>query len=83
MSKLKEQPGKDILVFGSADLVNALMRHGLIDEYRLIVFPIVVGAGKRLFADGLDTTVLKLVETKTFNSGAVVLTYRPAEKETQ
>jgi dihydrofolate reductase len=83
VSKLKEQPGKDLLVFGSADLVNALMRHGLIDEYRLIVFPIVVGAGKRLFADGLDTTVLKLVETKTFGSGAVVLTYRPAGKETQ
>jgi dihydrofolate reductase len=78
VSKLKEQPGKDILVFGSADLVNTLMKHGLVDEYRLMVFPIVLGSGKRLFGDGLDTTVLELVDTKAFDSGVVVLTYRPA-----
>jgi dihydrofolate reductase len=78
VAKLKQQPGKDILIFGSGDLVNALMKHGLIDEYRLMVFPIVLGSGKRLFGDGLDTTVLELVDTKVFDSGVVVLTYKPA-----
>ncbi len=81
VSRLKEQDGKDILIFGSAALVNALMPRNLIDEYRIMVFPVVVGNGKRLFADGIDTKVLTLVDTKTFASGAVVLTYRPAERE--
>jgi len=79
ISRLKQQPGKDILVFGSADLVNTLVEQDLVDEYRLMVFPVVVGSGKRLFADGIDTKVLTLVDMKTFASGAVVLTYRPAE----
>ncbi len=78
VSRLKQQPGKDILIFGSADLVNTLMRHDLIDEYRLMVFPVVVGSGKRLFGDGIDTKVLRLVETKTFGSGVVILSYQPA-----
>ena len=80
VSGLKQQPGKDIPVFGSGDLVNTLMHHDLIDEYRLMVFPIVVGSGKRLFGDGIETTVLELVDTKTFGSGVVVLSYRPAGK---
>jgi len=79
VSRLKQQPGKDILVFGSVSLVNTLMQHALIDEYRLMVFPIVVGSGKRLFEDGSGTTVLKLAESKTFDSGVVVLTYEPVE----
>ncbi len=83
VSRLKRQPGKDILIFGSADLVNTLMQRDLIDEYRLMVFPVVVGSGKRLFGDGSDTTVLRLVETKTFGSGVVVLTYQPAAKEAE
>ena len=78
--RLKQQPGKDILVFGSGELVNTLMQHGLIDEYRLMVFPVVVGSGKRLFEDGTDTKVLRLVGTETFTSGVVVLSYRPAEQ---
>ncbi len=81
--ELKRQPGKDILVFGSADLVNALMRRDLIDEYRLMVFPVVVGKGKRLFGDGIDTKVLDLVGTEIFVSGVVVLIYRPAGMETE
>src|SRR5215207_4798509 len=76
VSKLKRQPGKDILVFGSGDLVNTLTRHDLIDEYRLMVFPVVVGSGKRLFGDGGDKTALTLADTKTFGSGIVVLTYQ-------
>jgi dihydrofolate reductase len=61
--------------------VNTLMRHDLVDEYRLMVFPVVVGSGKRLFKDGSDTTVLRLVRTETFGSGVVVLSYRPATEE--
>ena len=76
VTKLKAQEGKDVLVFGSAKLVNALHRRGLIDEYRLMLFPVTVGSGKRLFAEG-EQKNLKLVETKTFSSGAVVLTYHP------
>ncbi|MBB6670362.1 dihydrofolate reductase family protein [Cohnella nanjingensis] len=78
ITKLKEQPGKDILVFGSCALVQTLHNLGLIDEYRLMVYPIVVGSGKRLFQDGLNQTVLKLTETKTFQTGVVVLTYQKA-----
>lgn len=77
ISRLKQQPGKDILVFGSADLVNTLVEHDLVDEYRMMIFPVVVGSGKRLFADGIDTKDLELVDTKVFGSGAVVLIYRP------
>jgi dihydrofolate reductase len=79
VSRLKQQPGKDILVYGSGDLVNTLMKHNLVDEYRLLVFPIVVGSGKRLFEGEIDTTVLELVDSKTFSTGVVCLTYRPAE----
>jgi dihydrofolate reductase len=77
VSKLKRQPGKDILIFGSGNLVYTLMRHDLIDEYWLMIFPIIVGSGQRFFADGIDEMVLELVDTETFGSGVVVLTYRP------
>jgi dihydrofolate reductase len=79
--KLKQQPGKDILVFGSCALVQTLIQLDLIDEYRLMVFPVLLGTGKRLFGDGIDKKVLKLSETKTFNSGVVVLTYQVEKKE--
>jgi dihydrofolate reductase len=83
VSRLKQEPGKDILIFGSGNLMNTLMRHDLIDEYRLMIFPIIVGSGKRLFRDGIDTTVLKLIDTTTFGSGVVVLSYQPAGKEAE
>ena len=79
--ELKRQPGGDIMVFGSGSLVNKLMHLGLIDEYRLMVFPVVLGSGQRLFEDGIEETVLELVGTDTFDTGVVVLTYRPAEKK--
>ncbi len=82
VSSLKQQLGQDILVFGSGDLVNTLMQHDLIDEYRLMVFPIIVGSGQRLFADGIDEMVLELLDKETFGSG-VVLTYRSAGKEVE
>jgi len=78
VAQLKQQPGQDILIYGSGGLVHTLMQHDLIDEYRLWVHPVVVGSGKRLFRDGSETT-LRLVDTKTFGSGVVVLAYRPGE----
>ncbi len=78
VSKLKQQPGQDILIYGSADLVHTLMQHDLIDEYRIMVHPVVVGSGKRLFKDGIETKVLRLVGTETFSSDVVVLSYQPA-----
>ncbi len=80
LTRLKQQPGGDILIGGSAALVNSLMHDGLIDEYRLMVYPIVVGSGKRLFDEGLATT-LQLVDAKTFETGVVVLTYQPAAQD--
>jgi dihydrofolate reductase len=59
------------------------MQHDLIDEYRLMVLPIVVGSGQRLFGDGSDTKVLRLIETKTFGFGVVVLSYGPAAEEAE
>lgn len=75
VSKLKLEDGRDILVIGSADLVHTLLQHDLIDEFRLMVFPVVLGSGKRLFRDGIASTTLRLAETKTFGSGVVVLSY--------
>lgn len=74
--KLKEQPGQTIYVDGSSVLVHTLAQHGLVDEYSLLVYPLVLGSGKRVFPDGLYTG-LKLVETKVFPSGVVLLRYEP------
>ena len=71
VSKLKQQTDGDLLVAGSAQLVQGLLDHGLVDELRLMVYPVVLGAGKRLFADGTDTSNWKVVETKP--AGAVVI----------
>jgi dihydrofolate reductase len=79
VTKLKQQPGQDLLIFGSGQPVNELMQHDLIDEYRLLVYPIVLGSGKRLFSDP-NKAALKLVETKTFSSGVVLLRYQPIRK---
>jgi dihydrofolate reductase len=78
VAKLKEQPGRDILIYGSGQLVNTLHPRGLIDEYRLMVFPVTLGQGKHLFGEGGDKTNLTLTDTKTTGSGVVVLTYEPA-----
>jgi dihydrofolate reductase len=80
IAELKRRPGGDILLFGSADLLNSLIHHDLIDEYRLMVFPVVLGSGKRLFHDAADVTHLRLADTRTFESGVTVLTYRPADQ---
>lgn len=77
--KLKEQPGKDIYVDGSSVLVHSLARAGLVDEYHLLVFSLVLGSGKRVFPDGYYSG-LKLVETKPFPSGVVLMRYQPDRK---
>ena len=74
---LKQQPGEDLLIYGSGDLVDELTRHGLIDEYRLMVHPVIVGSGKRIFND-LATTALHLSDTTITDTGVVVLTYTKA-----
>lgn len=80
VARLKEQPGGDILIAGSADLVNTLMEHELIDEYRLLVHPVVLRSGKRLFKEGRDVAHLRLVDSHAFGSGIVMLTYVPARR---
>jgi len=76
IKKLKQQNGKDILVFGSGILAHFLKENGLVDEYHLLVYPVVLGSGKRLFKDADDKNELKLVGTKTFSSGVVALNYK-------
>jgi dihydrofolate reductase len=78
IAKLKAQPGKSIVVTGSAVLAQSLMKHHLIDEYRLFVAPVVIGQGKHLFPDGSDMQPLKLAEVKPFSSGVVLLIYKRA-----
>lgn len=73
--KLKQKPGKNITIFGSPTLANSLIKLGLVDEYRLSVSPIILGEGKHLFKDVKDSTKLKLLEEKTFDSGAIALHY--------
>jgi dihydrofolate reductase len=75
VTALKEQEGPDILVAGSASLVRGLMVNDLVDEYRLMVFPIVLGSGKRLFEGEGDAATLRLVDVKPLPSGTVILTY--------
>ena len=75
--RLKQQSGGDIRLSGSAMLAQTLMQAGLVDEYWLLVHPVVRGRGKRLFADGMESADLKLVESNAFRSGAVLLRYAP------
>jgi dihydrofolate reductase len=78
VAKLKQQPGGDLLVQGSGTLVRTLMQRNLIDAYQLWVHPVVLGSGKRLFADGVAPTSLQLVDTRTSSTGVVALTYQAA-----
>ncbi len=81
ITRLKQQPGKNIAVIGSATLVQFLLQEDLLDELRLLVHPVVVGSGKRLFKDGGDLKRLQLVDSKTFRTGVLSLTYQPAPPE--
>jgi dihydrofolate reductase len=79
VAKLKEQPGMDIGVLGSGELVQSLMRHNLIDEYKLLIHPLVLGSGRRLFPEGSSFAKLRLTDSVTTTSGVVIATYQPAE----
>jgi dihydrofolate reductase len=79
LRRIKQEPGKNISITGSATLVRSLLRDGLVDELRLLVHPIVVGSGKRLFEEQDERLPLKLVESRTFSTGVLYLTYVPAD----
>ncbi len=78
--KLKSEPGKDLFIFGSAALSSAFMQHGLIDQYRLGVVPVVLGGGNPLFKPASHRITMKLIDTKTFSSGFAILRYQPASE---
>jgi len=78
VAELKKQPGKDLVVLGSGELLQSLMRHQLIDEYVLQIVPLILGSGQRLFRDGASRVRLELVESVTTGKGVVIATYRPA-----
>jgi dihydrofolate reductase len=80
VSRLKQQSAGPVLAVGSRTLVHALMDRGLIEEYRLMVFPVVLGGGRRLFPERSDKTVVKLGDTRTFDSGVMVHTYHPVAR---
>lgn len=77
VSALKQKPGKDIAIFGSADLASTFIQHGLIDEYRLMINPVLIGSGKQLFNGIKNRLNLKLIKTRTFVSGNVLLCFQP------
>jgi dihydrofolate reductase len=80
ISRLKQTPGKNISVVGSPTLVRSLLREGLLDELHLLMHPIVVGKGKRLFDNGIGQVPLQLVESRTFGTGVLSLNYAPADR---
>jgi dihydrofolate reductase len=80
IAKLKDAPGREIFVFGSADLSATLIKEGLVDEYRIAINPVVLGKGVPLFKEGMKRLDLRLLETKPLKSGVVILHYAPASK---
>lgn len=79
ISQLRQQPGKDINITGSPTLVRSLLEQGLLDGIQFMVCPVVLGVGRRLFPDGIDTKNLKLVDAKSFDTGMVLLSYQPVQ----
>ena len=78
VARLKEEPGEDLAVLGSGELIRTLMRHDLVDEYVLTIHPLVLGTGRRLFADDGRRAALRLVESLTTTTGVVIAVYRRA-----
>lgn len=77
VAKLKEQDGPEIQVHGSGDLIQTLLKHGLVDEFHLMIFPVVLGTGKRLFADGTVPGGLKVTDSEVTSTGVVIVKYEP------
>jgi dihydrofolate reductase len=78
LAALKQEDGPELQVHGSSNLIQSLLRHNLVDEYRLWIFPVVIGSGKRLFSDGAIPAGLRLVDSKVSTTGVVIGTYEPA-----
>lgn len=78
IAALKEEDGPELQVHGSANLIQTLLRHNIVDRYRLLIFPVVIGYGKRLFAEGAIPSGLRLIDSKVSNTGVVMGTYEPA-----
>jgi dihydrofolate reductase len=78
LAALKREDGPELQVHGSANLIQTLLGHNLVDQYRLWLFPVVLGSGKRLFADGTVPSGLKLVDSQVSSTGVVLATYEPA-----
>ena len=83
VNKLKQQSGKNISVSGSPTLVRSLIQENLLDELKLMIHPVVVGKGKRLFTDDVDLQRLKLIDSKVTGTGVVIVTYQPAKGENE
>jgi dihydrofolate reductase len=82
IARLRAQPGGDLLVEGSSQLVQTLIQHGLVDEYRLMVFPVILGAGKRLYPETMrEPAKSVLTSCKTDGDGVLLLTYQPAQAQ--
>jgi dihydrofolate reductase len=81
VAKLKEQPGRDIGVLGSGELVQSLMRNHLVDKYVLMIHPLVLGSGRRLFPEGIPFATLRLINSVTTTKGVVIATYEPAPRD--
>ncbi len=79
VAEIRRRPGKDLVILGSGELAHALMGDNLIDEYILLIHPLVLGSGRRLFKEGGGLAKLRLVDSKTTTTGVVIATYRPAD----
>ena len=79
VAQLKQQPGKDIVILGSGELIQSLMRRNLIDEFILLIHPLLLGSGRRLFPDGIPYTALHLANSVTTTTGVIIATYRTSE----
>ena len=78
ITRLKQEDGPELQVHGSSQLIQTLIAHNLVDEYRLLIFPVLLGSGKRLFGDGVIPAGLRLVDTKTSTTGVIIAIYEPA-----
>jgi dihydrofolate reductase len=77
IATLREEPGKDLVVLGSGELIQSLMRHGLVDEFVLFIHPLVLGTGRRLFSEGVADARLRLIDVKPTTTGVLIARYQP------
>jgi dihydrofolate reductase len=78
VARLKKEDGPELQVHGSSDLLQTLIRHRLMDRFQMMIFPVVLGKGKRLFGEGAPPVTLKLVDSKVFSTGVVMAVFEPA-----